>query len=176
MGKTVFLIAGAILLLGAGVIHAGERGTVPKLLPGPSFCLKEESSVLVARHAEPLSFADWNFRTPSLPEPPAETRPQRGLRIDDLGDIAALSFVNEGAVIPYIGAGIGPSLQANHDPARAPILAYRLGLGFGCDLGATTRLNFGYLFRFAPELEMLGELWSAENEIHNISLGIQKRF
>lgn len=102
-------------------------------------------------------------------------------------DLAALRIKTEGAITPYVGAGVTTVPEAEETPGlssfeaerEAERQAYLLGAGLACDLSQSTRLNLGYRYSTGnlPELSGVGlNAAEPESDDHNISFGLKLDF
>jgi opacity protein-like surface antigen len=102
-------------------------------------------------------------------------------------ELAALRIRTDGAVTPYVGAGITTVPEAEETPGlssfeaerEAERQAYLLGAGLACNLSHTARLNLGYRYAAGNLSELSGIKPTAaelENDDHHLSFGLKLDF
>lgn len=176
--KRAGIILGTVIFAFCTTAQAeGKKKTAKKTAPPPAAeaCVqKPEPFRLMPEVVTPAPPPSLTEKLDVAPQPTGKTAQQR-LKLESNDDLAALSFPGD-HISPYVGASIDLLPLPNYDPASATqVLAYGLGAGFGCDLGST-RLSLRYQFRLFPEGGLLGKGPRDEEEIHRISLGLQKSF
>lgn len=102
-------------------------------------------------------------------------------------DLAAVRIRTEGAITPYVGAGVSATPEPEATPGisefeaerEAERQSYLIGAGLACDISHTARLNLGYRFATGNVTELSGARLDNEEtdrEGHHISFGLKLDF
>jgi hypothetical protein len=102
-------------------------------------------------------------------------------------DLAALRIKTDGAVTPYVGAGVTAVPEVDATPGISKFeaereserQAYLLGAGLACDLSHSARLNLGYRYAAGNLPELSGSKPTAtetDRDDHHISFGLKLDF
>jgi hypothetical protein len=182
-----------LIMLAAGTLFASEIACPTPPAKPPRLFLQTDHLKIPApaeSTANPADQKGYQRNEALIRGVPASTTTQTGnSSVEFAGekDLAALRIKTEGAITPYVGAGVatGPdveetpglsSFEADREAERQELL---VGAGLACDLSQSTRLNLGYRYSTGslPELSGLG-LNSAEPESddHHLSFGLKLDF
>lgn len=102
-------------------------------------------------------------------------------------DMAALHIKTDGAITPYVGAGLSSTPEPEATPGisefeaerEADRQSYLLGAGLACDLSHSARLNLGYRYSAGNLPELSGSRLDdtgTERDDHHISFGLKLDF
>lgn len=102
-------------------------------------------------------------------------------------DMAAVHIKTDGAITPYVGAGLSaapepeatPGISAFEAEREADRQSYLLGAGLACDLSQSARLNLGYRYSTDKLPELSGNRLDdtgTERDDHHISFGLKLDF
>ncbi|HEY7746252.1 MAG TPA: hypothetical protein VIA07_07940 [Desulfuromonadales bacterium] len=195
MKNGLALIPGGLLLvlLAAGTIFASETACLTPRTSPPRLFLQTDHLKVPASPKSTGNPADQKGYQLNealilgVPAPPTTQTGNSSVELAGEKDLAALRIKTDGAITPYVGAGVATGPDAEATPGLSEFEAereaerqeYLLGAGLACDLSQSTRLNLGYRYSTGslPELSGLG-LNSAEPESddHHLSFGLKLDF
>jgi opacity protein-like surface antigen len=195
MENGLAIIPGGLLLimLAAGTIFASEIACPNPPTKPPRLFLQTDHLKIPAppeSTGNPAGQKGYQRNETLIRGVPAATTTQTSNSSVELAgekDLAALRIKTEGAITPYVGAGVATGPDAEETPGLSTFEAEReaerqellVGAGLACDLSQSTRLNLGYRYSTGnlPELPGVGLVApEPENDDHNISFGLKLDF
>lgn len=192
-GLTIFPGGLLVVLLTAGATFAAEPPCPISQTSRPRLFLQTDH-LQIAQPAELAESAerDVGYRLDtSLIDASPSADPQKTdnspVELRSEQELAALRIRTDGAVTPYVGAGLTTVPEVNETPGISKFeaeleserQAYLLGAGLACDLSHSARLNLGYRYAGSNLPELSGSKPTAtetDRDDHHISFGLKLDF